>query len=294
MTDDYIHHLNKFNHSFYSYSAVSFSRTRSSQWEGWARALPAIQTVFDAVQNKDKRPQVIDIGCGNGRFLDFLHRHSGLRDFSYQGIDLSQELLNHAAAVATDDSIKRTLIQADLVETLLLSATQLGADLHTTDESAVISRHSSEPMRTTLAELFSPRPDLIAVLGVMHHIPTFDLRKQLLEATWRELAPGGLLIITFWQFADGTRFSESKTSPTLRHVHSTDSSAPQAAQADRFSDNDYLLPWQNKPAARYAHHFCSDEIAKLLQSLYQATPLDSFTADGKEQLNYYLILKKNA
>ena len=58
--------LNAINRGFYSAeaSSASFSKTRDHPWPGWERAWSATQ---DAA-----RRSVLDAGCGNGRFAEFL------------------------------------------------------------------------------------------------------------------------------------------------------------------------------------------------------------------------------
>jgi tRNA (uracil-5-)-methyltransferase TRM9 len=276
MPHDRTSQLNQLNRQFYTDSAESFSRTRTSQWEGWSRALPEISAVFASCRKAERLPQVLDLGCGNGRFLAFLQNEAGVSEFSYHGVDLSATLLQSAALVTTDPTIQRTFSQVDLVE-MLLSA-----------------QSGSEFRAERLSSVFSPTPDLIVLFGVMHHIPSLELRKQLLSAAWRALAPGGALIITFWQFANGARFAAQLTSPetTLSISPSPTKTSPPAE--DSFSHFDYLLPWQKKPAARYAHHFCDAEIALLTELFPPDCRIDHFAADGKERLNYYLVLKKNS
>lgn len=67
----------------YNKIAPDFSRTRNRKWDEFDNFLPYIKN----------NQNLIDLGCGNGRFLDFLKEH---RHLKYTGIDNSSELLTQA------------------------------------------------------------------------------------------------------------------------------------------------------------------------------------------------------
>jgi SAM-dependent methyltransferase len=54
-------------------------------------------TLLDAVPNRSMRPPVLlDLGCGPGLLLDYLHARGLLDSIEYQGIDLSQTMIEAA------------------------------------------------------------------------------------------------------------------------------------------------------------------------------------------------------
>lgn len=67
----------------YNAIAKDFSNTRHFPWAEFDFFLPYY----------DKNFKVLDVGCGNGRLLQFLNKH-GYKD--YLGIDQSEGLLKHA------------------------------------------------------------------------------------------------------------------------------------------------------------------------------------------------------
>ncbi|MFA6918048.1 MAG: methyltransferase domain-containing protein [Candidatus Gracilibacteria bacterium] len=74
----------------YDNIAKEFDSTRKTEWEAFELVLPYIE-------NND---YVVDLGCGNGRILEFLEKH---RKIKYLGIDNSLGLLeaakkNHSGA----------------------------------------------------------------------------------------------------------------------------------------------------------------------------------------------------
>lgn len=96
---------------------------------------------------------ILEIGCGSGYGAVLL---STLRPRSYVGIDLMREQIELARGL-------------DLPETrfLVMDATDLGAFA---DESK----------------------DLVAIFGILHHIPTW---RPVLRETYRVLRPGGALFV---------------------------------------------------------------------------------------------------
>ena len=49
--------------------------------------------------------------------------------------------------------------------------------------------------------------ELVAVFGLLHHVPGEAGRRALLEALARRVAPGGLLALAFWDFGAHARFA---------------------------------------------------------------------------------------
>jgi len=79
--------LLKLNRQFYLKTQKYFNRSRQFYWEGWKKLLPYLQV---------RNLQVLDLGCGNGRFGIWL---SGQRQIDYTGLDNNQYLLNRCREV---------------------------------------------------------------------------------------------------------------------------------------------------------------------------------------------------
>ena len=81
------------NREFYRDEAQAFSRTREEPWPGWLRVSACLEPGAEPLE-------VLDVGCGNGRFAAFLETQLGERAASlrYTGLDASEALLEHARA----------------------------------------------------------------------------------------------------------------------------------------------------------------------------------------------------
>ncbi len=214
--------LRQINRDFYSRHAADFDRTRHpGGWPGWQRV------VETAARTTDRPLRVLDLGCGNGRFALFLTRKPellGHTPFTYQGIDLSSELIDHArAACAGLDHVR---FQIDDIE-------------------------SGAPDEATY--------DLVTLFGVLHHLPGFDTRRRTLERAASTVAPGGLLALTCWQFADDPGFGRRRL----------DWASEAGIDPAELEPGDHLLRWGpgESHARRYCHHTHESELDRLIDGL---------------------------
>ena len=260
--------LRRINRDFYSRHAADFDRTRHpGGWPGWRRV------VETASQASDSPLHVLDLGCGNGRFALFLERNPDLRGhrrFTYTGIDLSAELIDHArTANAGLDHIR---FRVDDIEACRL------------DRQAC---------------------DLVVLFGVLHHLPGFDTRRRTLERAAAAVAPGGLLALTCWQFADDPRFENRRL----------DWASEAGVDPAELEPGDHLLRWgpavgrrQSRrrsssrlrrqrvgrpahPVRRYCHHTDEAELNRLVAGMSQVET-DRYRSDGPGGCqNLYSLLR---
>jgi SAM-dependent methyltransferase len=250
MNDPTANRLNQINLRFYEWSATSFSETRNHAWSGWFNLIGQIP-LLDPLR-------VLDIGCGNGRFLGFLHSALGDRVVHYTGVDASETLLEEAGRQFADIGGARWE-RVDLFEEPGLEAWAPG-------------------------QVF----DLVVAFGVFHHIPGSLRRARLLNHLHRRLSPGGLLVITLWRFHEKARFENR-----ILDWETFNTKSDRPLDLDQLERNDFLLGWKNDPeAVRYCHAFDDQERDALIQQC-GILPFHTFRADGKSgDLNEYLLFRE--
>jgi len=253
MDEKTVRALNAINRSFYGDPSAGFSATRRDPWPGWKR-LPAL--IEDLLP--DRALEVLDVGCGNGRFAAFLadalpERCASLR---YCGVDTSAPLLEAALA--------RRLPFAE-------AETHLGDVVETPLESHLDARAFS----------------LIALFGVLHHIPSERRRRRLLQSLAGRLEPGGLLALAIWRFAAFERFRAR-----LRSWEEFNATAREPIDVAQLEAGDHLLPWgEDGRAVRYCHSVDEEEMRRLMEAASLGV-VATYTADGREKsLNRYFVLR---
>jgi SAM-dependent methyltransferase len=258
MSPETVAALQRINLDFYERHAAAFSATREGSWPGWRRVAEAVE---ERLGDTAPRLSVLDLGCGNGRLARFLEER-WQEPFDYLGVDASGPLLDLAAA--RDWRPDCRFMRRDLLCEGLPAAL------------------SAAPF------------DLIAVFGLMHHLPGAVNRLMLLEKAAGLLAPGGLLAVSFWQFGDRDRFR--------RRVVSWEQYNRTAEEPIDMSDlevGDTLLAWGEQdraepPPVRYCCWTSPLEADRLLAKL----PLEAiavYIADGAgRDLNLYRLLRSPA
>lgn len=188
---------------------------------------------------------VLDLGCGSGRYLAFLRAHGFVG--RYCGLDLSGPLLRMAEQSFSDEAC--TWIEADVLDPSALDA----ADL--------------------------PRTSSVVAWGVLHHIPGFDTRMQLLQWMRSQVAPGGSLSFSLWQPRSHARFASREVDPASAGI------APSALEP-----GDALLDWQGDRAhPRYCHHFSDEEIARIIGGLGDGRAELRPASAAADRYNAYLV-----
>jgi tRNA (uracil-5-)-methyltransferase TRM9 len=149
--------LVELNHAFYDRFAFEFSETRTNPQPGFQRLITLI--------SEYQSPQVLDVGCGNGRFGLFLAA-SGIQAH-YVGVDFSEGL------AATTHPFPGILTARDLSVAGCLEGLALF--------------------------------DIIVCLSTLQHIPSHENRLRLMVEMREQLKEDGRLVIANWQFMSSER-----------------------------------------------------------------------------------------
>lgn len=244
---------------------------------------------------------VLDIACGNLRFEMFLANAYPHIDWSFFAVDNCEPLV----VSGQEDIAKKVHFTCEDIVSNLLEGLP-----------------AAEPANIPALAAATPF-DLVVSFGFLHHIPSFDLRRQFLLEALSQVKPGGYLVVSFWQFlndpakrakieqthVEALAFfagcAETRTNDREaldRGVGSSSSDNPNpsclkppAFFAGSLEPNDYFLGWKNEPGNyRYCHHFSNEEIDQIIAVLApHATVVESFSADGKPgNLNRYVVFKR--
>lgn len=207
---------------------------------------------------------VLDIACGNLRFEAFLANAYPHIDWSFFAVDNCEPLV----ASGQEDIAKKVHFTCEDIVSNLLEGLP-----------------AAEPANIPALAAATPF-DLVVSFGFLHHIPSFDLRRQFLLEALNQVKPGGYLVVSFWQFLND---------PAKRAKIEQTHAEALAFFAGSLEPNDYFLGWKNEPGNyRYCHHFSNEEIDRIITALApHATVIESFSADGKPgNLNRYVVFKR--
>lgn len=247
--------LNSLNQNFYRTVENAFSKTRSQPWPGWS-TLRLLQK--DHVETSRI---IFDVGCGNGRFGEYIapHIHPNSR---YIGIDSNRFLLAQCARRLQPHYESIDLRRKDLLEEII----------------------SASPSLSTLTNDDSCRADIVALFGVWHHLPDMLSRLQMLHILKRNLAEGGFIWLSTWEFTKNESLMKRKA--TLQQAGITITSDAE------WGPNDFILDWhRGQNAYRYCHFSTQQEMQQLF-SLSELICIHAFTPDsGSDQDNRYYLLK---
>ncbi len=237
MNDATIRTLNAINQRFYATVATEFDVTRQRAWQGWEQIAEITRATYQVAPTGLR---VLDVGCGNGRFGVFLADRLGKDGLHYHGIDSSAALLDQARTAL--EGIDATFEQRDLV---------------------------GQPLDEALGQF-----DLVALFGVLHHIPGADRRIDLLRTLADHVADGGYLAFSEWRFYEEPKLRE--------RIIAWDNGIQVEA-------GDYLLDWRRgETAIRYCHYVDDVEHARLVEASRLAKVAE-YRADAA---NLYTVLKQ--
>lgn len=257
--------LCKINNDFYLNQGDSFSETRKAPWSGWGRCLDILKDEWaeDDGFGEPCRLSVFDLACGNLRFEAFLKFTLPDTELTCYAIDNCDDLVASSVVDKQEDS-RSFLVQYQNLDVL----GELLDDRYINDH------------------LEAPLCDLSVSFGFMHHVPSRELRREMLLSLINQTRSGGYVIVSCWQFLNNAAMALK--------AQNTHNQALVDLGLTALDEGDYMLGWKNIPQAyRYCHSFSETEIDQLVRSVANRTTMVArFVSDGRtNNLNTYLLFK---
>jgi SAM-dependent methyltransferase len=210
------------------------------------RLQPGVRRVMDGLTGDES---ILDLGCGNGELARELAKraHQG----PYLGVDFSPPLLRDAGSFP--EGFSAEFMEADLTQLSAISDQRFA--------------HGGWSVVTAFA--------------VLHHIPSTELRLDLLKVIRRLLRADGLFIHSSWQFLNSEKLKARIQPWAAASLSGSDVEA-----------GDYLLDWRSGgKGLRYVHHFDENELDELARASGSHVA-DTFYSDGDTgNLGLYQIWK---
>ena len=246
---------------FYAEQATSFSATRGKPWPGWYRCADMLAGAFERTGGAS----LLDLACGNLRFERFMHEAHPSLELSAYAVDGSEALVFDLARAGHELS-GISYQHLDIVEALKREG-ELSSSLD------------------------APPCDASVCFGFLHHVPQALWRRRLLATLVERTRPGGLVMATFWRFAQDEDLARKAAQSTEQ------AGAELGVDPEQLGRGDYILGWQGRPGVwRYCHSFSDGEVDRLVEDLVQAGAaelLGGFSADGAGgRQNRYLVLRR--
>jgi SAM-dependent methyltransferase len=244
------------NRRFYEQHAEAFAEARPRLHPGVKRVLARIPA----------GAHVLELGCGDGKVGRWLAAHANVA--SYLGLDSSAEMLERAMRYTqlTDDRRRTTEAYSSFGIRHLSFAF---ADLTSPDWPRALPSH---PL------------DWILAFAVFHHLPGFDARARILRALADHLAPGGMFVMSNWQFTRSERLKRRIVPWAALNLDETE-----------VEPGDYLLSWERggQRGLRYVHVLDEAEARRMAEAAGLAV-IEVFRSDGVTgDLSDYVQMRKS-
>jgi tRNA (uracil-5-)-methyltransferase TRM9 len=212
------------------------------------RLQPGVQRVLGMLKGDES---ILDLGCGNGELARALAKRS--HRGPYLGLDFSVPLLKNAES--QPEGFSASFIEAEL------------------------NQLSNIEYRLSIPGGWS----WITAFAALHHIPSEEIRSNVLRAVRKLLAEDGKFILSNWQFLNSEKLrGRIQDWPKL---------GLSIADVD---PGDYLLDWRSGgEGLRYVHHFSEEELLALAKATGFHV-IENFYSDGETgNLGLYQVWNRN-
>ncbi len=149
----------------YNKISTHFNQTRQTDWKEFNEFKKYILN-YSFLKPKDYCLKILDIGCGNGRFVNFLN-----------SLDIKFEY------IGIDNSTGQVVEAKNNLETYLQNQNNITFEI---GDILDLSNFNEDEF------------DLIFCIAVFHHLPTKHTRNRALKNIYRVLKKDGLLMMTSW------------------------------------------------------------------------------------------------
>ena len=240
-------YLIEINREFYTRFGDSFSATRH-------RIQPGVRRVIEMLKGDES---ILDLGCGHGELARELAKRG--HRCSYLGVDFTLPLLRDAES----PSVRTLQPEGFSTQFMEVDLTKLSA----VKEQLLVSGNWS----------------VVTAFAVLHHIPSIELRLEILRVVNQLLKNNGIFIHSNWLFLNSEKLKA--------RIQPWDTVNLLQSQVDK---GDYLLDWRSGGnGLRYVHHFDEIELGELAAASHFRI-LDTFYSDGETgNLGLYQIWKSN-
>ena len=196
------------------------------------RLQPGVRKVLDSISDD---VSVLDLGCGNGHFL---HELAGRgHKAPHLGVDFSLPLLRDA-----ESTPGVSFREMDLTKLPTFG-----------DQLLVVNGEWS----------------VITMFATLHHIPSTEMRLDILRTVRKLLKANGKFILSNWQFLNSAKLRSRIQAWDKVGINESD-----------LDEGDYLLDWRSGgDGLRYAHQFSAEELLGLADQT-EMRVTDSFLSDG--------------
>lgn len=220
------------NRESYNIIALDFDVTRKAPW-------PEFQELGRHIKKGDK---ILDVGCGNGRLYKYINDELRITN-NYIGIDQSEELIEIAKKSLPTSLFEREGSSKDV------------PPFGKGGRGGIFM----------VADIFNlpfgeNEFDVAAGIAFLHHIPSQELRLQVLKEIYRVLAPGGILFLSNWNLWRWEIISHNVKRNKMNPLHFF-------FPHNGMDAGDFWIPFRasngGKPIPRYYHHFTKRDLMAL-------------------------------